>query len=130
MKTERVVAAEALPAGRAIAASQLRLEAYEGFPLRTKGVDKIEEAVGRAPRRSLAAGTALTAADLDSPYDVTRGDSVRVAVSSGEAHLELVGRAQASGRRGQTIPVLNPANGKRFSARVEGAGMVEVGTHP
>jgi flagella basal body P-ring formation protein FlgA len=129
VSTQRVVAAEPLVAGRAIEASQLRLETYEGFPLRVKGLDAIEQAAGQAPKRSLAAGTALTGADLNAPLDVKRGDTVRVAVSSGEAHLELDGRAEASGRRGQTIPVLNPASGKRFSGRIESAGRVEV-TNP
>jgi len=130
VKMNRVVANQALPAGRAIDASQLRLDAYEGFPLPTPPLDALEQAVGRMPKRSLPAGAALAPGDLESPYDVKRGDSVRVAVVKGEAHLELEGRAEAPGRRGQTIPVLNPATGRKFSARVEGAGRVEVGTHP
>jgi flagella basal body P-ring formation protein FlgA len=130
VKSARVVAAEPLHAQHPIEASQLRLETYEGFPLRIPPLGDIAQAVGRIPRRSLAAGTALAPGDLDTPYDVARGDSVRVEVSHGEAHLELDGRAEASGRRGQTIPVLNPANGRKFSARVEGAGRVSVGTHP
>jgi flagella basal body P-ring formation protein FlgA len=130
VKMERVVAAEALHAGQPIEAAQLRLEPCEGFPSQTLRLAAIEPAVGRVPRRSLAAGTVILAADLDAPYDVKRGDTVHVAVSRGEAHIELDGRAEANGRRGQTIPVLNPTNGKRFSARVEGAGRVEVGTNP
>ena len=122
VRSMRVVAAEMLVQGRPIQASQLRLEAYEGFPMRTRPVISIEEAVGRSPRRSVSAGAVLLPAQLDTAYDVVRGDSVRVEVSSGEAHLELDGRAEASGRRGQTIPVRNPANGKSFPARVEARG--------
>jgi flagella basal body P-ring formation protein FlgA len=129
VKMDRVVAAEALHPGKPIDPSQLRLEPHEGFPPRTPPLDAIEQAAGRIPRRSLAANSVLTTTDLDSPYDVKRGDPVRVAVTRGEAHLELDARADASGRRGQTIPVLNPANGKRFPARVEGAGRVAVETH-
>jgi flagella basal body P-ring formation protein FlgA len=129
-RAQRVVAGEALPAGRPIEAAQLRLETYEGFPLRTEPLDSIGQAAGRVPRRSIARGAALSPGELDSPYEVSRGDTVRVGVWSGDAHLELNGRAEASGRRGQTIPVRNPANGKRFQARVEGAGRVEVGSHP
>jgi flagella basal body P-ring formation protein FlgA len=130
VQSEQVVAAESLPAGCPIETSQLRVETFAGFPLRRATLQRIEEAAGRVPRRSLAPGTALSPADLDAPYEVKRGDSVRVAVASGQAHLELEGRAEASGRRGQTIPVLNPASGKRFSARVDGAGRVEVGAQP
>ena len=125
-----MVAVEALPAGRLIEAGQLRRETYEGFPLRTQPLDLIEKAAGRVPRRSISRGAALSPGDLELPYEVSRGDAVRVGVSSGEAHLELDGRAEASGRRGQMIPVRNPANGKRFRARVEGAGRVEVGAKP
>jgi flagella basal body P-ring formation protein FlgA len=130
VKMERLVAAEALHPGRPIEALQLRLETYEGFPPRNRPVAAMDQAVGRVPRRSLAAGVAILPGDLDIPYAVTRGDSVHVAVSSGEAHVELDGRAEASGRRGQTIPVLNPANGRKFQARVDGAGRVAVETHP
>jgi flagella basal body P-ring formation protein FlgA len=130
VKMSRVVTAEPLGPLRPIEPGQLRLETWEGFPPRTALLDAIEQAAGRIPRRSLAAGTPLTSGDLHDPYDVMRGDSVRVEVSQGEARLELDARAEASGRRGQLIPVLNPANGKKFSARVEGAGKVSVGTHP
>src|SRR5581483_7332779 len=130
VKSPRVVAAEPLGPGGTIQAAQLRVDSYEGFPPRTTPLVSIEQAAGRIPRRSIPAGAPLSAADLDSPYDVTRGDWVRVEVAHGDAHLELDGRAQASGRRGQMIPVLNPANGKKFSARVEGAGRVSVGIHP
>jgi flagella basal body P-ring formation protein FlgA len=129
-RAERVIAVEALPAGRLIEAGQLRLETYEGFPLRTQPLDSIEKAAGRVPRHSIARGAALSAGEVEPPYEVSRGDAVRVGVSSGDAHLVLDGWAEASGRIGQTIPVRNPANGKRFRARVEGAGRVEVENRP
>ena len=130
VRSQRVIADQALPARQPIEAAQLRLESYEGFPLRMPALDSIDQAVGRVPRRSMARGAVLSAAELEQPYEVSRGDAVRVGVSSGDARLELDGRAEASGRRGQTIPVRNPANGKTFPARVEGAGRVEVGSHP
>jgi flagella basal body P-ring formation protein FlgA len=123
---ERVVAAETLAAGKPIQAAQVRLETCAGFPPRVAPVTALEQAVGRAPRRSIRAGTVLETGLLDAPYDVGRGDKVRVEVSRGEAHLEMEGRAEAAGRRGQTIPVRNPSSGKRFPARVESAGRVVV----
>ena len=130
VRTGRVVAAETLSAGKPIQASQLRLESYEGFPPRVEPVSSLEAAVGKAPRRSVTAGTVLLPALLDSPYEVGRGETVRVEVSRGEAHLEMEGRAEAAGRRGQTIAVRNPSSGKRFPARVEGAGRVVVSDQP
>ena len=55
-----------------------------------------------------------------------RGETVRVEVSSGGAHLEFEARAQASGSAGETIQILNPASKKLFPARVEGKGRVSV----
>jgi flagella basal body P-ring formation protein FlgA len=126
VRTGRVVAAETLGAGKPIAAAQLRSETYEGFPPRVAPLISIDQAVGRAPRRPISAGAVLTESGLENPYEVGRGDTVRVQVSRGEARLEMQGRAEAAGRRGQMIPVRNPSSGKRFPARVEGAGRVVV----
>jgi flagella basal body P-ring formation protein FlgA len=72
----------------------------------------------------------LSSNQLAAPYEIARGAAVRVEVSSGDAHIEMEGRAETDGRAGQTIPIRNPANGKRFQARVEGPGKVVAGVHP
>jgi flagella basal body P-ring formation protein FlgA len=118
----RAVAAEALPPGRPIARAQVRLEAYEGpvpFPA-------LSEVVGRAPRRPIAAGEAILPQWLEQPKEVLRGERVRVEVRSGQTRLLLEGQAQSAGRRGETIPVRNPASGRVFRARVQERGRVAV----
>jgi flagella basal body P-ring formation protein FlgA len=130
VQAQRVVAAQALPAGHPIEMRHLRLEDYEGFPPRVTALASMELAVGRAPRRSISAGTVLSSNQLAAPYEIARGAAVRVEVSSGDAHIEMEGRAESDGRAGQTIPIRNPANGKRFQARVEGPGKVVAGVHP
>jgi flagella basal body P-ring formation protein FlgA len=130
VKAQRVVAAQTLPAGARIEAGQLRLEESEGFPQRAAPLDNLEQAVGRVPRRSIPAGSVLSLSQLSAPLEVSRGDTVRVQVTSGDAHLELQGRAEASGRAGEIIPVRNLANGKRFSARVDGPGRAVAEVHP
>ena len=42
------------------------------------------------------------------------------------AIVSLEARAEASGSRGDTIPVSNPTSHRRFRARVEGPGRVSV----
>jgi flagella basal body P-ring formation protein FlgA len=84
------------------------------------------EAAGKRLRRPVRAGAAIPAAWLERPPDVIRGDRVHVEVQSGAARLAFEGEAQGSGSAGQTIPVLNPETGKRFPARIEGPGRVEV----
>jgi flagella basal body P-ring formation protein FlgA len=129
-RMDRVIAVESLPAGRAIRAEQVRLDSGEGFPMHEDPIKAVEQAIGRVPRRVLPAGATLYAALLDAAYDIARGDLVRVEVTSGEARLELEGRAEAAGRRGEIISVRNPANGKRFRARVVEAGKVTAGVTP
>src|ERR1700722_4673874 len=118
----RAMASEALLPGRPIERGQIRLEPYEGPP----GRPDPTQIVGRAPRRPSPVGTAIEAWLLEEPQEVLRGESVRVEVCSGRTRLVLVGEAQSSGRRGETIAVRNPASGKIFHARVQDRGQVSV----
>ncbi len=127
---ECVVAAQTLSAHRPIEAAQLKREKYTGFPLFDRPLTDTAQAAGFVPRRTIPAGSPILPGVLDPPFDVLRGSSVEVEVASGEAFLKLDGRAEADGRRGQMIPVLNPASGKRFQARIESPGKVVVGVHP
>jgi flagellar basal body P-ring formation protein FlgA len=121
-----VVAAQPLPAGREIEAGALRVEMYEGFPAREPPAASIEVIAGRQPRRSIPAGAPVYLSLLENPREVSRGETVKVEAESGGAHLELEARAEANGRRGETIPLRNLASGKRFTARVESPGKVVV----
>src|SRR5438034_3399256 len=81
---------------------QLRLETYEGFPPRTPPLAAIDEAVGRTPKRSLAAGAALTAADLESPYEdrkSTRLNSSHTVISYAVFCLKKKTRSSSTGGR-------------------------------
>jgi flagella basal body P-ring formation protein FlgA len=125
-----VLAAKALASGHVIQPGEVRLDTVEIFPASEPPLTALDQAVGRVPRRAIRAGVPISAAILDAPYDVARGDSVRVAVDSGEAHLELNGLAEAAGRRGDIISVRNPENGRRFRARVVSPGNVAAGVKP
>ena len=123
----RVVAAERLAAGRAVAAAQVRLETAEAPPSALAPAETLEEVIGRIPRLPIAAGAVVTRAQLAPPLDVVRGQTVRVEARQGAAYLELEGRAEADGRRGDRIAVSNLTSGKRFPARVTGPGTVAAG---
>ncbi|MCC6858226.1 MAG: flagellar basal body P-ring formation protein FlgA [Bryobacterales bacterium] len=123
----RVVAAEALPAGRPVEAGQLRLETIEGPPFGEPAVSRIEEAAGRVPRRTLRKGEPVTPRLLAAAPDVRRGETVQVEVMEGSARLRFEARAESGGRTGETITVRNPGSGRRFRARIEGRGAVVVG---
>lgn len=124
----RVVAAVELKPGHPIDEAQLRLETREVSPVADAFAINVEDVAGRVPRRSIPAGTAIRQLWLEAAKDIIFGDTVKVEVTNGGAHLEFEAQAQASGSVGQTIPVLNPISKKRFPARVEGKGRVSVGS--
>jgi flagella basal body P-ring formation protein FlgA len=122
----RVVAAEELKVGRPIASAQLRIETREEAPGTEAYAIAIEDVAGRVARRAIAAGAAIRLPWTEAAKDVLTGDTVRVDVTNGGAHLEFEAQAQGSGSVGQIIAVLNPVSKKRFPARVEGKGKVSV----
>jgi flagella basal body P-ring formation protein FlgA len=118
----RVVAVEALIPGKPVEERQVRLETYEEFPLRHDAARNLEEVVGRLPKRGIRAGFPVFTTDLAQPFQVQRGESVRITAVSGAAQVELDGVAAGSGRQGDIIAVTNPRSGKTFRARIEGKG--------
>jgi flagella basal body P-ring formation protein FlgA len=124
----RVVATELLPPGEIVQKTQVRLETYEGFPLRNEVARNLEEVVGRVPHRTIRAGLPVFRTDLSEPFDVQRGEMVEVTAAVGAAQLELDAIAEASGRRGDLISFKNPRSGKTFRARIEGKGKAIVVT--
>ncbi len=121
----RVVAAEAIPAGRKIEMALLCVESRQEFP--SSGyLAGMEEAAGKAARRSIPAGTALRAEWLEPAKVVVRGEAVEVEIVNGAAHLKLDGVAASSGAIGETILVVNPDSKRQFRARVLSQGKVIV----
>ncbi|MGA9623925.1 MAG: flagellar basal body P-ring formation chaperone FlgA [Bryobacteraceae bacterium] len=118
----RVVAAEALRKGEAIAASQVRVETADRFPIAGDVAQTVDQVAGRAPMRAVAPGAEIHLAQLMVPPDVNRGELVEVEVRSGAAHLALTGKAESAGRSGDTIVIRNLSSNKVFQARVEGKG--------
>ena len=58
--------------------------------------------------------------------DVEAGKPVDLKVVNGGAQLRFQAKAASSGRRGDSVAVTNPANGKRMEGKVVGQGAVEV----
>jgi len=121
----RLIALEPLPAGQAIQARQLRLETWQGFP-GGEPPGSVEQMAGRLPKRPISVGAAVEPELLQDPWDVDRGEAVRIQVRNGAAQLSLVGRAETAGRRGDQISVRNLKSGRLFYARVEGKGRAVV----
>lgn len=126
VRGKRAVAAEDLPAGRPIQASQVRIEEAELCPLAELPADSIDQVAGRVLRRSIRKNTPLSPGMLSAPAAVERGQTVEVEVASGAAQLRLQARAESGGNAGDVVVLRNPGNGRRFPARVEGQGKVSV----
>jgi flagella basal body P-ring formation protein FlgA len=124
VRGQRVAAAVDLAPGRAIEASQVRVEETD-LPPFFEAV-ALADVVGRAPRRSVRAGEAIRPAQLMAPPVVARGEAVSVEVTSGGAQIKLEAKAETSGRRGEMVMLRNPENGRRFQARVESPGKVTI----
>lgn len=123
---ERVLAVEDLASGQPIRAAQLTTETRPEYPASEPFARSIDQVAGKWPRLPIRAGTAIRTDLLEKPRDIMRGETVRVEVRDGGAHLELEATAEASGAFGEIISVLNPISKKRFPARVEGKGRVSV----
>lgn len=122
MRSARTVAVETIRPGRPVESVQIRVEAYDGparFPVPA-------QIVGRISRRTISAGETILAQWLEQPPEVQRGERVQVEVRSGSARLLLEGQAQSAGRRGDWIPIRNPASGRVFRARVQDRKQVSV----
>lgn len=122
-----VVAAVDLKSGSAIERSDLRVETRNDL-FAAGLVGSLEEAVGKWPRHPIRAGAALAAQWLAPAPDVVRGETVKVEIWSGGAHLETEARADGEAAAGQPIALWNLVSQKRFFGRVEGRGLVSVGS--
>jgi flagella basal body P-ring formation protein FlgA len=123
---ERVLAVGDLPSGQPIAAAQLTTETRQEFPGSEPFARSIDQVAGKWPRLPIRAGTAIRTDLLENPREILRGETVRVEVRDGGAHLEMEATAEASGASGEIIAVRNPISKRRFQARVEGKGRVSV----
>ena len=121
-----VEAAEPLPTGKSILASQLIVKTGPRFPFDPTLIETIDELVGRRPVRSLIPGNPIIPAMLAIAHDVERGDLVAVEVKVGGAILDFDATAESSGRAGDSILIKNPDNGRSFLAKIQNKNHVLV----
>ncbi len=101
----------------------------ERRPRETTPQDVLSESaavVGKAARRSLGAGQALRASDLQRQEIVARNELVTVVYEAPGLVVSMRGRAQEAGAQGDMISVQNVQSKKILQATVIGAGRVVV----
>jgi flagella basal body P-ring formation protein FlgA len=119
MRFTAVVASKDIPLNFRISAASLRVETHSGPLARETAAVRIEDVAGRTLKRALRAGEVIPLALLTEASEVRRGDSIRVDVQCGPAHLEFQAVAENSANAGETIELRNPTSGKTFRAKLE-----------
>jgi flagella basal body P-ring formation protein FlgA len=126
-----VVADRDLAANVVVEASALRIEKRSGSPVGQNVAVRLEDVIGRIPKRAVKARALIPLSALASAPDVRRGDAVQVQVVSGSARLQFSATAERDGRSGEVLEFRNPSSGKTFRARLDGPkAVVLVGMGP
>ncbi len=121
-----IEAAAPLAPGKPVEASQLKQVTGPRFPFGPAPISSINDAAGRAVLRAVNPGEPIFANMLIAARQIERGDTVRVDVSCGAAHLSLEAVSQTAGRTGELILLKNPENGRFFQARVAGKDQASI----
>jgi flagella basal body P-ring formation protein FlgA len=119
-----VMASRDLAANVPIDATALRIETWTGPLQREALAVRLEEVLGRIPKRALKAGAPIPLSLLRQAPVVRRGEAVKVDVQCGPARLHLDAIAERDGRDGEMLELRNPVSGKTFRARLEGSKAV------
>jgi flagella basal body P-ring formation protein FlgA len=121
-KVHYIVAAGNLKRGEPITVNQVREESAERFPLLGDLAQSVDQVLGSQPLRDIQDGQEIRLPLLARPVDVNRGEMVEVEVLSGATRLAFTGKAESSGRTGDTIAIRNLTSSRIFQARVNGKG--------
>jgi|HubBroStandDraft_6_1064221.scaffolds.fasta_scaffold333650_2 hypothetical protein len=98
----------------------LRLARENGIAVPGTPAEVCFERSGGVTARTAGAPSGLA------PLAVHRGEKVAVTASAGGVILKFESEAESAGRPGDTVIMLNPENGNRFSARIDDLGKVVV----
>jgi flagella basal body P-ring formation protein FlgA len=116
-----------LHAGEVITPDDLQWVSVGDRGLPGNAVYEAQELIGRTPRRSLAAGAPVLAADLKRPTVVARGALVTLILSSPSMRLTARGQALDEGGVGDGIRVANAQSHTVVAGVVLANGQVAVG---
>jgi flagellar basal body P-ring formation protein FlgA len=113
-------------AGMPIPADALALETRDLARVPGGALGDPSLAAGRLARRALAAGQALSAADLALPPVVRRGQTVTLVARAGGLEVRSSGRALADAAPGDPVSVENPSSRRVVTGIAQAGGEVWV----
>ncbi|ASR45164.1 flagella basal body P-ring formation protein FlgA [Xanthomonas citri pv. mangiferaeindicae] len=122
-----LVLARGVASGQTIAADDLIAERRDGARVAGAAVADPAEAVGRSARRTLLAGSVLTAGDLVSPRLVRRGDTIALVSRQAGVEVRMAGRALGDAGERERVSVENLSSRRVVQGIVDPAGDVVVG---
>jgi flagella basal body P-ring formation protein FlgA len=122
---EVVVVARAARKGRVLEADDL--EVRPATPASAaRGVTDPAGLVGKRLTRNLSGGAVVSAADVEEPPAVEKGDTVRLVVRVGGVTAAAQGRGREKGCIGQTLRAENLGSGRVVQGTLREAGVVEI----
>jgi len=102
------------------------LKAFPRRRVRGAPLQSADGIIGMAVKRSMRAGSALTASDFTTPVLVSRGTAVTIEYRIGGLAITAIGKAMADGSKDQLITVLNERSKRSIQATVIGHNRVRV----
>ncbi|MFD1042069.1 flagellar basal body P-ring formation chaperone FlgA [Pseudoxanthomonas kaohsiungensis] len=121
-----VVLVRGVAAGEAIPADAVATEARDTSRIAGAALADVAQAAGQVARRTLPAGTVLSAGDLAAPRLVRRGDAVALVSRRGGVEVRVSGRALGDAGENERVAVENLSTRRVLQGRVGPGGDVVV----
>ena len=115
-----------LARGEIVSAADLRLERQNLDTLRAGYLTDPTQAIGKLAKRSLTAGTALSASNLAPQRVIKRGEKVTLLMDIPGIQVRATAKALGDGTVGETISVRNTSSRKVVQATVVSPGIVRI----
>ncbi len=117
-----------LRAGEIIESSDLSSKTLPERQLHKDTITETQYLVGQTPARAISPGRPIRTIEVAAPTVVKKGDLVEMNYTTPYMSIRTTGEALENGSSGSLIRVKNSKSNKAVSARVAGAGRVEVNT--
>lgn len=124
---EVLVLARGVAAGEPITPDMFIVERRDASRIAGAAVAGPAAALGRVARRTLSAGSVLTAGDLVAPRLVRRGDSIALIARQHGIEVRMAGRALGDAGENERVSVENLSSRRVVQGMVNAAGDVVVG---
>lgn len=122
-----LVLSRSVPSGATITADVFTAEQRDATRITGAAIASPGEAVGRSARRTLVAGSVLTANDLVAPRLVRRGDTIALVSRQSGIEVRMAGKALSDGGASERVSVENLSSRRVVQGTVDADGNVIVG---